>query len=125
MAENNKIILKAEDLDGYLTSEDMNDLKNLEAIERDAFRKADELNDRILDLKIMVDEINEEWEDFIQFLENERISKYCEFKCQETIEFDEELLNAIVTTLKKTLTDTNKSINYNYKKIKINRVIDG
>ena len=28
MADENKIILKAEDLDGYLTSEDMNDLKN-------------------------------------------------------------------------------------------------
>ena len=101
------------------------DLKDFEGIERDAFRKAGELNDKILDLKIMIDEINEEWEEYIQFLEDERISKYCEFKCQETIEFDEELLNAIVTTLKKTLTDTNKSINYNSKKIKINRVISG
>ena len=36
------------------------DLKDFEGIERDAFRKADELNDKILDLKIMIDEINEE-----------------------------------------------------------------
>ena len=53
------------------------DLKDFEGIERDAFRKADELNDKILDLKIMIDEINEEWEEYIQFLEDERISKYC------------------------------------------------
>ena len=38
MAENNKIILKAEDLDGYLTSEDMNDLKNLEVMFKETMK---------------------------------------------------------------------------------------
>ena len=40
-----KIILKAEDLDGYLTSEDMADLKNLEVMFKDtmkAFEPKDE-----------------------------------------------------------------------------------
>lgn len=101
------------------------DLKNMKGIEKEAFLKADELNDNLLDLKIMIDQINEEWDEYIQFLEDKKISKYCEFKCQECIEFDEELLNAIVNTLRKSLTDTNKSINYNSKKIKINRAIEG
>ena len=41
------------------------------------------------------------------------------------IEFDEELLQSIVNTLKKSLNDVHKSVNYNSKKIGINRVIDG
>lgn len=41
------------------------------------------------------------------------------------IPFDEELKRAIVNTLKKSLTDAQKAVDYNYKKIKINRVIDG
>ena len=109
----------------YLYEWGNEDLENLSKIEKEAFRKADELNDRILDLKIMIDDMNEGWDEYIQFLEKERISKYCEFKCQETIEFDEEVLRSIVNTLKKSLTDTNKSINYNSKKIKINRAIEG
>ena len=102
-----------------------NDLEGLKGIEKEAFRKADELNDNLLDLKIMIDQFNEEWDEYIEFLEDKRISKYCEFKCLETIEFDGELLYAIVNTLKKSLNDTNKSIGYNSKKIKINRVIEG
>lgn len=109
----------------YLYEWGNEDLENLSEIEKEAFRKADELNDRILDLKIMIDDMNEGWDEYIQFLEEEKISKYCEFKCQETIEFDEEVLRSIVNTLKKSLTDTNKSINYNSKKIKINRAIEG
>lgn len=101
------------------------DLKDLKPIEKIAFRKADNLNDKILDLKILLDEITEDWDEYMQFLEDERISKLCEFHCQECIEFDEELLRAIVTTLKKSLNDVNKSISYNTKKIKINQVIDG
>ena len=38
MADENKIILKAEDLDGYLTSEDMDDLKNLEVMFKDTMK---------------------------------------------------------------------------------------
>lgn len=104
------------------TRQDLNDLK---PIEKRAFKKADELNDKILDLKIFLDEINEDWDEYMQFLEDERISKLCEFHCQECIDFDEELLSSIVTTLKKSLNDVNKSISYNTKKIKINQVIDG
>ena len=37
----------------------------------------------------------------------------------------EELKMAIVTTLKDSLNNTNRAINYNSKKIKINRVISG
>ena len=109
----------------FLYEYDKSDLENLKGIEKDAFKKANALNDKILDLKIMIDDMNEGWEEYIRFLEDKNISKYCEFKCREAIEFDEELLRAIVNTLKKSLTDTNKSINYNYKKIKINRAIDG
>lgn len=109
----------------YLYEWGNDDLNNLEDMEKEAFKKADNLNDKILDLKIFIDEINEEWDDYLKFLEDNKISKVCEFRGGNCIDFDEELLNAIVTTLKKSLNDTNKSINYNSKKIKINRVING
>ncbi len=100
-------------------------MEDYELIERKAFRKAVELNDKLIDAKTILEEITYDWDEYIKFLEDERISKYCEFKCQETIDFDEELLNAIAHTLKQSLNNTNKAIAYNSKKIKINRVIDG
>ena len=101
------------------------DLKNLTDIEKTTYKKADELNDKLMDLKILIDEIDDDWRQFIEFLEFQKISKVCEFRGGECIDFDRELINAVVNTLKKTLNDTNKSINYNSKKITLNRVIDG
>lgn len=101
------------------------DLSEYKTIERDAFKKAVELNDKLIDAKTILEEIAFDWEEFIKFLEDERISKYCEFKGQDTIPFNEELLSAIVFTLKDSLSNANKAIGYNSKKIKINRVIDG
>lgn len=101
------------------------DLSDYEFIEREAFRKAVELNDLLIDAKTILDEMTYEWNEYIDFLEEKNISKYCEFKCREMIPFDEELKRAIVNTLKKSLTDAQKAVDYNYKKIKINRVIDG
>lgn len=109
----------------YLYEWQKDDLKDLKEIEKQAFRKADELNDKLLDIKIFMDEICEDWDEFKQFLEDERISKICEFRCGECIEFDEELLNSIVNTLKKSLNDTQKSLNYNSKKIDLSLVING
>ena len=109
----------------FLYEYDKSDLENLKDIEKDAFKKANALNDKILDLKIMIDDMNDELDEYLQYLEDEKISKICEFRGGECIEFDEEILNAIVTTLKKSIGDTNKSIGYNPKKIKINRVING
>ena len=100
-------------------------LSDYKPIERQTLRKASELNDKLIDLKTLLEDISYDWGDFIDFLESERISIYCEFKGQETIDFDEELLNAIVKTLRQSLINTNKAIDYNSKKIKINRVIDG
>lgn len=100
-------------------------LSDYKSIERQAFRKAVEINDKFIDVKTLLEEISYDWNEFIDFLEDERISKYCEFKGRETITFDEELLNAIVRTLRESLNNTNKAIDYNSKKIKINRVIDG
>ena len=100
-------------------------MDDYELIERKAFRKAVELNDKLIDAKTILEEISYDWDEYIKFLEDERISKYCEFKCQETIDFDEDLLNAIAQTLKQSLNNTNKAIGYDSKKIKINRVIDG
>jgi hypothetical protein len=79
----------------------------------------------MLDLKILIDEIDYDWKEYIDFLEDEKISKVCEFRGGQCIDFDEELINAIVNTLKKSLNDTNRSINYNSKKIALNRVLDG
>ena len=101
------------------------DFENLESIEKEAFKKADELNDKLLDVKILMDEITEEWNEYLKYLENKKISKIHEFRGGTCIEFDDELRNAIVNTLKKSLTDTQKSVNYNTKKIGLNRVING
>ena len=95
------------------------------AFETALSKKAVELNDKLIDAKTILEEIAFDWEEFIKFLEDERISKYCEFKGQDTIPFNEELLSAIVFTLKDSLSNANKAIGYNSKKIKINRVIDG
>ena len=103
-------------------NEDTSDFKT---IEKDTLKKAVELNDKFLDAKTILEEISYDWEQFIQFLEDEKISKYCEFKGQDTIQFNEELLNAIVKTLRESLSNTNKAVGFNSKKIKINRVIDG
>ena len=109
----------------YLYEFEKEDFENLKGIEKEAFRKADELNDKLLDIKILADEISEDWAGYLKYLEDKKISKICEFRGGECIEFDEELLNAIVNTLKKSLTDTQKSVNYNSKKIGLNRVING
>ena len=41
----NKIILKAEDLDGYLTKEDMDDLNNLEVMFKETMKSFDPVNE--------------------------------------------------------------------------------
>lgn len=109
----------------YLYEWQRNDLENLSEMEIRSFKKADELNDKILDLKILIEEINYEWDEYLQFLEDEKISKVCEFRGEECIEFSDELLNSIVNTLKKSLNDTKDEINYNSKKIKLNLVVNG
>ena len=103
-------------------NQDMSDYKN---IEQETFKRAVDLNDKFLDAKTILEEISYDWEEFISFLEDEKISKYCQFKGQQTIEFDEELLEAIVKTLRQSISTTNKAVGFNSKKIKINRVIEG
>lgn len=109
----------------YLYEWQKQDFENMTGIEKEAFRKADELNDMMLDIKILMDEIDEEWMNYLKYLEERKISKIHEFRGGECIDFDEELLHAIVNTLKKSLNDTNNCLNYNLKKINLNRVIDG
>lgn len=101
------------------------DLANLRDIETEALKKADELNDKLLDIKIMMDEVSDDWNEYLNYLEDEGISRMCEFRGGQCIDFSDEVRNAIVNTLIKSLNDTQKSANYNMKKIKLNQVIDG
>ena len=101
------------------------DLKDLTDIEKESFKKAVELNDKLIDAKTILDEIAYDWKEYMQYLEDERVSKICEFYGKTTIDFNEELLTAIVTTLKESLNKTHKAVDYNSKKIKINRVLEG
>lgn len=103
-------------------NEDLNDYKS---IEKQSFKKAVELNDKLIDAKTLLEEISYDWNEFIDFLESNHISKYCEFKGEKTIDFDDELKNAIVSTLKESLSNVHKAVDFNSKKIKITRVIDG
>lgn len=109
----------------YIYEWDRLEFNELSEIEKEAFRKTDDLNDKLLDAKIILDEIAEDWADYIRFLEDKKISKKCAFGGGELTDFDEELLNAIVNTLRKSLNDTQGSLNYNSKKISLNLVIDG
>ena len=109
----------------YLYEWQKEEFENLTDIEKEAFKKADRLNDMMLDIKIMMDEIDDEWNQYLKYLEDSKISRICDFRGGQCIEFDEELLNAIVNTLKKSLNDTKNSLNHNSKKINLNRVIDG
>ena len=101
------------------------DLSDLNDIEKESLKKAIELNDKLIDAKTIFEEISYEWTEYMDFLENERISKKCEFYGKTTIPFNEELLKAIVNTLKESLNNTHKAIDYNSKKIGINIVIEG
>lgn len=56
----------------YLYEWNENDLKD---IEKEAFKKANELNDKILDVKIFIDEIASEWEEYIKYLEDIKYQK--------------------------------------------------
>lgn len=109
----------------YLYEWQRKDFEDFSDIEMKAFKKADELNDKILDLKILIEDINYDWANLIQFFENEKISRICEFRGGECIEFSDELLNAIANTLIKSLNDTKNEINYNSKKIDLGLVING
>lgn len=109
----------------YLYEWQKEEFENLTDIEKEAFKKADRLNDMMLDIKILMDEIDDEWNQYLKYLEDSKISRICGFRGGQCIEFDEELLNAIVNTLKKSLNDTKNSLNHNSKKINLNRVIDG
>ena len=59
----------------YLYEWQKDDLKDLKDIEKRAFRKADELNDKLLDIKILMDEICDDWDEFKQFLKMKRFPK--------------------------------------------------
>ena len=100
-------------------------LDELNNIEKESLKRAVDLNDKLIDVKTVIEEVTFEWKEYMSFLEDERISKKCEFYGKETIPFNEELLKAIVDTLKDSLNNTHKAIDYNSKKIGINNVIDG
>ena len=109
----------------YLYDWKEEDLEDLTGVEVKSFKMANEINDRILDIKTMVDELNYEWDEYMKFLDEKHISKILEFKGEKTIDFNDELLHAIANTLKKSLVDTQKDLNINAKKISLNRVADG
>ena len=60
----------------------------------------------------------------IKNLENQKISKICEFYGDKTAPFDDELREVIAANLKSSLNGVHKSVNYNTKKIDVGRIID-
>ena len=101
------------------------DISNLKDLEKESLKKAIEINDKLIDAKTLLDEISYDWKEYMEFLEDRQISKICEFYGKDTIEFNEELLNAIVNTLTESLNNAKNSMDYNSKKIKLKRVIKG
>lgn len=109
----------------YLNEWDVSEIAELKSIEKQSYEKAVELNNKLNDAEQALNALTAEWKEYMQFLEDERISKICKFYGKDTIAFNEELLNTIVNTLKESLNNTHKAVDYNSKKIGINRVIDG
>ena len=108
----------------YLQDWEDSEIKELTGIEKQSYEKAVELNEKLVDVTKTLDEITVEWKEYLQFLEDKNISKICEFYGKSTIDFNEELLNSIVDTLKESLNNTHQAVDFNSKKIGINRVIE-
>ncbi len=99
------------------------EIKEFSSLEKKAYDDAVSLNKQFTHINILLENLTNDWKEYLIFLEEEKISKICEFYGDDLAPFDDELRKAIAETLETSLKDVRKSINYNTKKIDIGRIV--
>ena len=100
------------------------EIAEFSSLEKEAYEKANKLNKEFIHIESLLNDLTEHWKEYFIFLENQKISKICEFYGDKTAPFDDELREVIAANLKSSLNGVHKSVNYNTKKIDVGRIID-
>lgn len=100
------------------------EIAEFSAIEKEAYEKANQLNKEFFHIESLLGDLTDHWKEYFIFLEDQKISKICEFYGDKTVPFDDELREAIAANLKASLNGVHKAVNYNTKKIDVGRIID-
>ena len=100
------------------------EIAEFSALEKEAYEKAVKLNKEFFHIESLLGDLTEHWKEFFMFLEDQKISKICEFYGDKTVPFDEELREVIAANLKTSLNGVHKAVNYNTKKIDLGRIND-
>ena len=100
------------------------EIAEFSSLEKEAYDKANKLNKEFIHIHSLLQDLTDDWKEYMIFLEDKKISKICAFYGEDTASFDDELRESIAGTLKKSLNDLHKAVNYNTKKIDIGRIIN-
>lgn len=93
-------------------------------LEKEAYEKANKLNKEFIHIESLLKDLTADWKEFFIYMEDNKISKICEFYGEKTAPFDDELREVIAGNLKSSLNSLHKSVNYNTKKIDVGRILD-
>ena len=93
-------------------------------LEREAYDRANKLNKEFIHIESLLKDLTEHWKEYFIYLEDNKISKICEFYGEKTAPFDDELREVIANNLKSSLNGVHKAVNYNTKKIDTGRILD-
>ena len=104
----------------YTTEE----IAEFSSLEKEAYDKAVKLNKELFYIQNLLEDLTDHWKEYFMFLENEKISKICEFYGDTAAPFDDELREAISDNLKQSLNGVHKAVGYNTKKIDTGRILD-
>ena len=100
------------------------EIAEFSSLEKEAYDKAVKLNKELFHVQSLLEDLTDHWKEYFMFLENEKISKICEFYGDTAAPFDDELREVISDNLKQSLNGVHKAVGYNTKKIDTGRILD-
>ena len=100
------------------------EIAEFSSLEKEAYDKGVKLNKELIHIQALLDNLTESWKEYFIFLEDQKISKICEFYGDTAAPFDDELREVISNNLKTSLNGVHKAVNYNTKKIDTGRILD-
>ena len=100
------------------------EIAEFSSLEKEAYDRANKLNKQFFHIQSLLDDLSYDWKEYFKFLEEEKISKICEFYGETAAPFDDELREVISKTLTDSLKNVQKAVNYNTKKIDTGRILD-
>ena len=100
------------------------EIAEFSSLEKEAYDRANKLNKQFFHIQSLLDDLSDDWKEYFKFLEEEKISKICEFYGETAAPFDDVLREVISNTLKDSLKNLHKAVNYNTKKIDTGRILD-